>query len=80
MKKIILFAAILSTFSVVSCKKDRVCTCVVTSDAPLSTNTTEVTTYTKARKGDAKAACVSYSFPFTFLCTTYTSTHTCSLK
>jgi len=73
MKKLILSIAVLAAASFTSCKKDRTCTCTdtVVSTTTLtfngkSTTTTStatnagVITYTKARKGDAKSACLSY--------------------
>ena len=69
MKKIFLFVAVVSAFSFASCKKDRVCTC--TEDGY-----TSVVTYTKARKGDARSQCLSYSWVDAGV----TKTRTCSLK
>jgi hypothetical protein len=68
MKKVI-FIAIVAVASLASCKKDRVCTCTTGSY-------TSIVTYTDAKKGDARAACLS---------TTSTSTYgssvtTCTLK
>ncbi|HEX8516098.1 MAG TPA: hypothetical protein VF868_07850 [Bacteroidia bacterium] len=70
MKKVI-FIAIVAVASLASCKKDRVCTCTSTGSS-----TASVKTYTKAKKSDARAACLS---------TTQTSTYgsyvqTCELK
>ncbi|MCE9540252.1 MAG: hypothetical protein K8R85_13700 [Bacteroidetes bacterium] len=76
MKKILLFGAVVSAFSFASCKKDRTCTCVRTSTEPGYVSTTGITTYTKAKKGDARVACSSYSY----LNATYTVTTTCELK
>lgn len=76
MKKVVLFVAVISAFSFASCKKDRTCTCVDTSTEPGYVSTTSVKTYTKAKKGDARAACTSYSY----LDGTYTKTTTCELK
>ncbi|MBI2720569.1 MAG: hypothetical protein HYX39_00185 [Bacteroidetes bacterium] len=57
MKKILLIAAV-AGLSMVSCKKDRVCTCTETESAggPSSTSTT---TIVKSSKMQAKANCVS---------------------
>lgn len=73
MKKIILSVTVIAAASLTSCKKDRVCTCtytdVTTTTTTIGGKTTTTTdtstdaivgTYTKARKGDAKAACASY--------------------
>ena len=76
MKKVLLFVAVVAAFSFASCKKDRVCTCTTTSTAPGSTSTTSVTTITKAKKGDAKKACINSSS----VSGTYTITSTCTLN
>lgn len=55
MKKII-FISLVALGSLASCKKDHTCTC---TDAGSTTPT--VTTYTKARKGDARSQCLSYT-------------------
>lgn len=73
MKKTTLLVAVMISAAFVSCKKDRVCSCttntattkVITSSSGTKTETsssssTDELTYTKARKGDAKSACVSY--------------------
>ncbi len=68
MKKITLLAVAFIAISFASCKKDRVCTC--------KSGGVEVkkVTYTKAKKGDARAACLSYKSdsvnPFTGATTT----------
>lgn len=75
MKKLVLFVAVVAAASFASCKKDRTCTCDWTSTQTQVTTisgggtTTDVTTdsgtnevvYTKAKKGDARAACLSYT-------------------
>ena len=76
MKKLLLCVAVVSAFSFASCKKDRTCTCVWTSTEPGYVSTTDVQTFTKAKKGDARAACSSVSF----VESTYTTTRTCELK
>lgn len=74
MKKVILSVAVIATVSLTSCfKKDRNCTCTYTEVETTTytvggktTTETETSTYavvgtfTKARKGDAKKACISY--------------------
>jgi hypothetical protein len=74
MKKSILFVAIITAASFTSCKKDRTCTCTDTTvttttttlpgQTPKTTSKTEtgagMRTFTKARKGDAKSACISF--------------------
>lgn len=79
MKKV-LFIAVVAVASLASCKKDRVCTCTETQTYTGSSTTypssTTVTTYDKAKKGDARAACLSGT-------TTYTGGQTvrdCSLN
>lgn len=80
MKKVLLFVAVVAAFSFASCKKDRTCTCTNTSTAPGSTATTSVKTYTDAKKGDARAACSSYSYTSDFGGISYVYTSTCELK
>jgi hypothetical protein len=73
MKKVILFAAVLSAFSFASCKKDRSCTCSSTSTTTTVTDWDNSTTsdtdtdtdsdagvivYNDAKKKDAKKACI----------------------
>lgn len=58
MKKLSILAIAALAMSFASCKKDRVCTCTITSTGS-STNSTVVTTMTKVSKGTAKKACVS---------------------
>jgi len=53
MKKITLLAVAFVAISFASCKKDRVCTCT-------SGGTADKVTYLDAKKGDARAACLSY--------------------
>lgn len=80
MKKVLLFVAVVSAFSFASCKKDRTCTCVSTSTIPGSTSSTDVKTYTDAKKADARAACLSTSGTYDFGGTSYVWTSTCELK
>jgi hypothetical protein len=68
MKKV-LFIAVVAVASLASCKKDRTCTC---TDA----GGTTVVTYTKAKKGDARAACLSSTS--TYGSTSYSTV--CTLK
>lgn len=79
MKKIILFASVISAFSFASCKKDRVCTCVYTTN-PGGSTYTDVKTYTKAKKGDAMSHCLNGSSTSEYFGQTYTTTWTCTLK
>ncbi len=76
MKKVLLFVAVVTAISFASCKKDHVCTCTQTSNAPGGGSSTYVVTYTKAKKGDARAACLSY----TETSGTYIETTTCTLN
>jgi hypothetical protein len=69
MKKVI-FIAVVAVASLASCKKDRTCTCTSAGGG------SSVTTYTKAKKGDARAACMSTTS--TYGSTSYTTT--CTLK
>lgn len=79
MKKVLFIAAV-AVASLASCKKDRTCSCTTTSNAPGSTSSTSKVTYTKARKGDARAACLSSKQDFTIGNNTYTATTDCSLN
>ena len=58
MKKVLLFVAVVVAISFASCKKDRVCTCTTTYG---STSSTDVTTYIKSLKKDAREKCMSES-------------------
>jgi hypothetical protein len=60
MKKIFLFVAVVSAFSLASCKKDRVCTCTTTY-ADGSVGDPYIVTFTDAKKSAAKANCLSTS-------------------
>lgn len=60
MKKLSILAIAALAMGFASCKKDRVCTCTITSTGS-STSSTNVTTMTKVSKGTAKKACVSGS-------------------
>lgn len=71
MKKGLLFIAVIAAFSFASCKKDYTCTCVTDPGG-----STSVVTITKAKKGDARAACLSYSETNSGT----TTTTTCTLK
>ncbi len=77
MKKLIFPIAVITSLSFASCKKDRTCTCVDTSTEPGTTSSTSVKTYTKAKKGDARAACTSVSYVDS---NNYTITRACELK
>lgn len=57
MKKILLIAAV-AGLSMVSCKKDRICTCTE-SESTGGSSYTSNTTIVKASKAQAKANCVS---------------------
>ena len=76
MKKVI-FIAVVAVASLASCKKDHTCTCTSTSDAPGSTSSTQVYTVVKAKKSDAKKACITSK---TTNSAGYTTTNTCELK
>jgi hypothetical protein len=58
MKRITLTFVIAVTFSFVSCKKDRTCTCTY-SNTGSSTTYTEITTYDHATKKSTTATCIS---------------------
>jgi hypothetical protein len=78
MKKIILFIAVISAFSFASCKKDHVCTCTVAStlNGVALGSSTDVTTYTKSKKGDAMSHCLNR----TETSGNYVATYSCSLN
>ena len=77
MKKITLFAIAFVAISFASCKKDRVCTCK--SDQPGDTE--DKVTYIKAKKSDARANCLDYTYTYTdFLNNTTTVKVDCTLN
>lgn len=65
MKKGLLFIAVISAFSFASCKKDRTCTCTNTTNG-VADSTPDVTLYTKATKGDARANCIDHTYTYTY--------------
>ena len=78
MKKITLLAAVIVAITFASCKKDRVCTC--RTDQPGSTD--DKVTYIDAKKGDARANCLSSTYTYTYSSTPVTTTTiktTCTL-
>ncbi len=79
MKKIILLLAVVSAFSFASCKKDHTCTCTYVTN-PGGSTWTDVTTYTKAKKGDAMSHCLNGTMTDEYFGQTYTTTRTCTLK
>jgi len=80
MKKIILSLIVLGSFALVSCKKDRVCTCTSSSTAPGNTPITLEITLLDAKKSDVKKACVKTTSDYTSNGVTYTDTYDCKLK
>lgn len=84
MKKIFFVLSVVA-ISFTACKKDRTCTCTITSNAPTtsgySVTQTKETTMTKVSKGSAKAGCVSKEeTPTVTSGTAYTTTYDCKLK
>jgi hypothetical protein len=82
MKKIFLFIAIASVFSLASCKKDRNCTCTTSSTSSNGTvtiNPAFVVTFNHSTKGDARLLCQSYATTTTNGGGTKNAT-TCTLK
>jgi hypothetical protein len=75
MKKVFLSLAVISAFSLASCKKDHTCTCINTNSAN-ATSSTDITTYPKSSKGAARANCLTTTEVDNGI--TYTST--CTLK
>lgn len=60
MKKLTILAVAALAISFASCKKDHTCTCTtVTTFTGGSTTGTSTWTILKAKKGDARAACLS---------------------
>jgi len=82
MKKIFLLLSVVALSSLTSCKKDRVCTCTITSTAPSSSGysytDTKETTMTKISKGSAKRACVKSTT--TNAGSAYSTIEDCKLK
>ena len=61
MKKVLLIAAVAS-FAMVSCKKERTCTCTTTytsTSGVVTTYPASTTTYKKVKGGHAKDMCIS---------------------
>ncbi|MES2762171.1 MAG: hypothetical protein V4677_08190 [Bacteroidota bacterium] len=58
MKKLSILSVAFLALSLASCKKDHTCTCTNTSTQAGSTTTTSEIVYVKAKKADAKRACV----------------------
>ncbi len=80
MKKISFLAIVaFAALSMTSCKKDRTCTCTTTVDG-VDSGITTTDTYTKIKKGTAKAHCVSTSKTETNSSTTSLIIETCKLK
>ncbi|MDX2172706.1 MAG: hypothetical protein SFY56_06255 [Bacteroidota bacterium] len=79
MKKITLLAVAALAISFASCKKERVCECVSSSDAPGSVSSTEKVTYKKAKKGicDETSSSSIMTAPVAGV---YTSKTECTLK
>ena len=80
MKKIAILSIVFAGLAFASCKKDRTCSCTSSSTVPGSTSSTTEYTIVKAKKGDAKRACVKTTNDYTVGGTTYTSTQDCKLK
>jgi hypothetical protein len=80
MKNIFLTLSVCALFTLTSCKKDHVCSCTSSSTVPGSTSTTSEVTIVKAKKGDAKKACIKTTNTYDFGGTSYTSTMDCKLK
>jgi len=80
MKKIFLNISVIVSIAMVSCKKDRVCTCTSSSTAPGNTPITLEITILDAKKSDAKKACVRTTNDYISNGVTYTRTSDCKLK
>ena len=79
MKKTLLIAAI-AGFVMASCKKEYVCECTNSNNAPNAQTTVSKTTLWDVNKSKAKLNCVSYSQDVTFGTLTYTYKSECKLK
>jgi len=83
MKKIFLLLSVVA-LTATSCKKDRTCSCTISSNAPTtpgySVTQTSETTMTKVSKRSAKDACVKTTSDATYGGNTYTTTYDCKLK
>lgn len=80
MKKIFLTLSVFAAVALTSCKKDYVCSCTSSSTAPGSTSSVSEVTYVKAKKADAKRACVKTTRDYSIGGATYTSTNDCKIK
>lgn len=79
MKKGITIIAALGLLAVVSCSKDRTCSCITNSDVLGVTSTiTTDTTLVDMTKGDAKTACAGLESSGDILGVSWTTT--CELK
>ncbi|MCC6182911.1 MAG: hypothetical protein IT237_13870 [Bacteroidia bacterium] len=81
MKKLTIILSVVAVAALTSCKKDRVCECTYTSNAPsgpVTTTNVDKITYSKVSKGTAKKACVTTETTYTGA--TYVSTADCKLK
>ena len=79
MKKSTLFAVIaMAALSMTSCKKDRTCTCVVTSPGGSETDTYVITKATK--KSVANGACASGTITASQGGVSFIETRTCTIK
>lgn len=76
MKKLSILSIAFLALSLASCKKDYTCNCTNMSTQAGSTTTTSEITYVKARKADAKRACVKTTDTESGV----TVTHDCKLK
>jgi hypothetical protein len=62
MKKVILFAAVVSAISFASCKKERDCACTTTTNyGGASTTSSQTITYKDVTKKQAKTLCASWT-------------------
>lgn len=76
MKKSIFIISAFVALATVSCKKDYVCSCAISSTAPGSTAYAFDVTIKEATKADAGRACVKKTATYTG----YTVTQDCKLK
>ena len=83
MKKVTLFAVVaMAVLSLASCKKDRTCTCTITSSLGGGSSTT-TSVMTKVSKKTGQANCVSGTYenvPSGYSGTVDVETRSCTLK
>ena len=87
MKKLSLIIVAIAVISLVACKKDRICTCSISSVTTLGTSSstvagTQTTKYTKVTKKEirSKDQCATRTETSVVAAQTTTDTYTCTLS